>query len=448
MTTSTRAPEARADDLLRGVDLEPRHAGRMRRLFVSGLAATERRALGKLARAAAGNGLRIYLVGGALRDLLLRRPVRDLDVALEGEVLPVAHSVGSTLSSHDRFGTAKVRLAGGIEVDLARTRRERYVRPAALPEVRPAGLLHDLARRDFTINAMAAPLEPAGPRGLVDPYGGLEDLRGRCLRVLHARSFDDDPTRALRAVRLAAELDCRLEPRTACLIRSAVERRMFDRLSGARLATELRRLLDVRHVGVALRSARRLGLLSTLDAELVAPRGLELWLDQLPRRVERHLVRHPADTVRRWSIALSLLLRSSSGDTFERTLGRLRLSRSDEDAVRDGVDALRRLPRALAGGRRRASRIHRACSVHGTEALLAVATASASAAVRRAILRYLDGLREVRTELDGTDLLREGIVAGPAVARGLRAALTARLDGRVRSRRAELRVALAAARRS
>ena len=153
--------------------------------------------------------------------------------------------------------------------------------------------------------------------------------------------------------------------------------------------------------------------------------------------------------MRPWAIGLSLLLRSSAGDTLGRTLARLRLSRSDEDAVRDGVDALRRLPRSLAGGRRMpASRIHRACSAHGSEALLAVAAATASPPVRRAVLRHLDSLREVRAELSGTDLLREGIAPGPAVARGLRAALEARLDGRARSRRAELRVALTAARRS
>jgi tRNA nucleotidyltransferase (CCA-adding enzyme) len=449
MTTSTRVPEARARDLLLGVDLEPRHGGRMRRLFDSGLAETERRALGQVARAAGEGGVPLYLVGGALRDLLLRRPVRDLDVAVEGEVRAVTRRVGSTLSRHDRFGTAKVRLRGGVEVDLARTRRERYLRPAALPEISPAGLLHDLARRDFTINAMAAPLSPDGPGGLVDPYGGHEDLRRRRLRVLHERSFDDDPTRALRAVRLAAELGCRLERRTSGLIRSAVERRLFDRLSGLRLARELKRLLGIRRVKAAVRLARDLGLLSAFDAELVAPRDLDASLERLPHLVERHRARHADEPLQPWAIGMPLVLRSSGPETLGRILGRLRLSRADEDAVRDGVEALRRVPRSLAGGGRlRPSRIHRACSGHRTEALLAVAATTASSRVRRAVLRHLDRLREVRAELSGTDLLREGIAPGPAVARGLRAALEARLDGRVRSRDAELRVALAAARRS
>ena len=115
-----------------------------------------------------------YLVGGAVRDLLLGRDRADIDVAVEGEVAELARRLGGEVRAHERFATATVRV-DGLEVDLAATRSETYARPGALPEVRPASLAADLARRDFTVNAMAVPL--AGDPELIDPHGGLEDLR-------------------------------------------------------------------------------------------------------------------------------------------------------------------------------------------------------------------------------------------------------------------------------
>ena len=134
----------------------------------------------------AAAGVAAYLVGGAVRDLLLGRPRADIDVAVEGQVEALAERLGGEARTHERFDTASVRV-DGLEVDLAATRSETYAHPGALPEVRPASLADDLSRRDFTINAMAVPL--AGDPELIDPHGGLEDLGRGELRVLHpARS--------------------------------------------------------------------------------------------------------------------------------------------------------------------------------------------------------------------------------------------------------------------
>src|SRR4051794_7438973 len=141
----------------------------------------------------------VYLVGGAVRDLLLGRGRADIDLVVEGDAAALAAQLGADVVSHERFATAKVGLAGH-EIDIAAARSETYPDPGALPVVEPAaGIEADLARRDFTINAMAVPLreEP----WLIDPYGGGADLEAGLLRVLHERSFADDPTRALRAAR-------------------------------------------------------------------------------------------------------------------------------------------------------------------------------------------------------------------------------------------------------
>src|SRR3954452_22209108 len=142
----------------------------------------------------AAAGTPIYLVGGAVRDLLLGQERTDLDIAVEGDASALGRRLGGEIRTHERFATATVH-TDGLELDLATARSESYPEPGALPEVRPATLTDDLARRDFTLNAMAVPL--AGDPELIDPHGGLADLERGTLRVLHERSFVDDPTRTL-----------------------------------------------------------------------------------------------------------------------------------------------------------------------------------------------------------------------------------------------------------
>lgn len=449
MKTSTHGREASASELGRRADLTIRRNLGLKRRFETRIARPERSALKRLGRIAERTGTPVYLVGGVIRDLLLRRPVRDLDVAVEGDVAAIARLLGGSVRVHRAFGTATVRMDGGVQIDLARTRRERYPRSAALPEVAPADLAEDLARRDFTINAMAAPLLPAGPEGLIDPFEGLADLRCGSVRALHGRSFVDDPTRAFRAARLGGELRFEIDTHTSRLIRSAARARVFDRLSASRLRHEVERTLEATHAGRAVRLLARHGLLATLDAGLRAPRGISAALDRLAGVVARFRRRFPDEPVLPWASSLSLLLRSAGVEVLDGALARLQPNRAARIAIRDGVDALRRLPRALARSRSpRRSEIYTACHGRSTEALLGVLAGTSSVRVRRAVLVYLSELRAVRLDITGRDLLRAGIRPGPTVARALHAALLARLDGQARGREGQLRAALAAAGRS
>src|SRR3954452_13156969 len=183
----------------------------------------------------AASGTPIYLVGGAVRDLLLGREPINLDIAAEGDAAALGRELGGEINTHERFATATVH-TDGLELDLATARTETYAKPGALPEVRPAPLVEDLARRDFAVNAMAVPLidDPE----LIDPHGGLADLERSILRVLHDRSFVDDPTRALRAARYAARYAFALEPRTEQLLRETD----LETVSRDRVEAELRRL--------------------------------------------------------------------------------------------------------------------------------------------------------------------------------------------------------------
>ncbi|HYZ82187.1 MAG TPA: hypothetical protein VE571_13005, partial [Solirubrobacteraceae bacterium] len=158
----------------------------------------------------------VYLVGGAVRDLLLDADPLDLDLVVDGELEPVVQRLGTPARVHDRFETRTLRL-DGTTFDLARARRERYEHPGALPTVGPAGIEEDLLRRDFTVNALALGLSGARRGRLLEVPHGWADLEGRRLRVLHDASFIDDPTRLLRLTRYAGRLGFSIEEHTRAL---------------------------------------------------------------------------------------------------------------------------------------------------------------------------------------------------------------------------------------
>src|SRR5882757_3430514 len=191
----------------------------------------------ELAEVAAATPDPVYLVGGAVRDLIMGRGRADIDLVVEGDPAALAAALGAEpLVSHSRFGTMKVDW-NGEELDLAASRRESYARPGALPTVElGAPIRTDLARRDFTINAMAIPL--ADPADLLDPYDGQVDLRDGLLRVIHDQSFVDDPTRAIRAARYASRFGFGIEPHTRELLQASD----LTTVTPERRAEELRRL--------------------------------------------------------------------------------------------------------------------------------------------------------------------------------------------------------------
>lgn len=367
-----------------------------------------------------------WVVGGAVRDLLLGRaaPV-DLDLVIEGDAVEAAERLGAALGGsvtvHDRFGTASVEAAGHV-YDLATARAETYARPGALPDVRPGAIAEDLLRRDFTVNAIAVALD-----GRVEaaPFA-FEDLDARVLRVLHERSFLDDPTRLLRLVRYATRLGFGVEPATEALASAAVAGGALATVTPARVGAELRLLLREPSAVEALvwvgswESA--MGVSLDVDAQ-VASRALELL---------------PADG-RGDLLLLGSACRSVPSAELAGWLDALEFTGRERDVVVAVVQA-----DGIEGKLARASRPSEiAAAVRGApvEAVALAGALGASNAARA----WLSELRRVRLEIDGDDLLAAGIPQGEAVGRALAAALRARLDGEAPDRDAQLAVAIAAA---
>ncbi len=203
------------------------------------------RSIGLLAQK---QGVAAYLVGGPVRDLMLKLSNIDLDITVEGNGMRLADSFaalhrGARVTRYPAFKTATVRLPDGPLVDFATARAEIYVRGGAFPAVVPSGIKDDLLRRDFTINAMAIAINPDTWGKLMDPFGGRADLLSQRIRVLHEKSFLDDPTRILRAARFKARLGFRMEAKTLKLLKSAVKIKVLDTIKPQRYLKDFNKIL-------------------------------------------------------------------------------------------------------------------------------------------------------------------------------------------------------------
>ncbi len=375
-----------------------------------------------------------FLVGGALRDLLRGVEGVDLDLAVEGDAVAAARELATRLGGealeHERFGTATVR-AEGLAVDLATTRRERYSRPGALPEVEAAPLEEDLARRDFTVNAMAAALAPDALGRLHDPHAGLSDLSAAVVRVLHYRSFVDDPTRLLRAVRHEVRLGFRMDAETEGLAREAALAGALKTISGTRVCHELKALLAEPEAAASLERLRELGL----------DRALHPALSANPARVAAASAAAEKTGAERVLAALAALI-AGDPDALGGWLEGLGLTRAETDRATRAARRGRLLAHELRE-ERRASELHALLVREPREAL---ALALAYEGPEEPVLRYLGELAGVRLEITGDDLVAEGVPQSPAIGRALAETLRRKLDGEVSGREQELRVSLELAR--
>ncbi|MEA2466932.1 MAG: hypothetical protein QOJ57_1058 [Thermoleophilaceae bacterium] len=374
---------------------------------------------------------RTYLVGGAVRDLLRGAAPVDLDLVVEGDAPAVARAVAERLAGeaheHDRFGTATVR-APGLSVDMATARRETYGEPGALPEVEPAGIDEDLARRDFTINAMALAL-PGGT--LVDPHGGRADLADGVIRVLHDGSFVDDPTRLLRALRYEARLAGRLDPRTEELAREAIAGGALGTVSGKRIRDELLDLLREPEAPSALTRMRELKLDCALHPA---------WR-VLPDRAASAMLAC-GETGADPALTSLAALMVPDAEALHPLLDRLSLTRGERDRVSRAAEVGGHLAHKL---RADMPDSHLHALLHG-EPLETLAVTLAWGAPGEPVLRYLSDLRGARLEVTGDDLLAAGVPESPAVGRALDETLRRKLDGEVSGREDELALALSIAR--
>ena len=225
----------------------------------------QRRAIDLVREVALEKDCHPYLVGGPVRDILLGRVSIDIDLTLEQDASTLARALAKRLEgrvrSFPQFLTYKVTAPEFPEIDLATARKERYRKPGALPAVSAGRLKDDLIRRDFSINAIALDLLDGT---MHDPANGVADIEARLVRVLHDRSFIDDPTRIFRATRLAARLGFTIEPHTEELMHAAIESDALSTVSKERIWRELFLVMDEDEAPEILTDLAHRGALLTL----------------------------------------------------------------------------------------------------------------------------------------------------------------------------------------
>jgi tRNA nucleotidyltransferase (CCA-adding enzyme) len=410
------------------------------------------------------SGWDLYLVGGVVRDLLLteqtgeKLAITDIDLVVDGcqQVADVGAGVqlanalqaiypGLHLDIHGTFQTAALGWDrnsefGALGVDLATARTESYAYPAANPDVSSSSIRQDLYRRDFTINALAWRLTPSTEPPLLDLFGGLDDLSAKQIRVLHAHSFIDDPTRIYRGVRFAVRLGFQLETQTAGYIREAIKSGVYIKTAQAhrrtpalqvRLKTELKYLFQVSYWQPALELLADLGALQCIHPTLKLDREL---LSQL-RLLTRYLARFDRQqTILHWQLKLELIIADLAPIHRQSVAKNLQLSPASVQRLVNLERAESELRLSLPSFDR-ISQVVRLLRQYDLELLILVAArCGKDRSIRRQIWKYLTAWQHVQPILNGNDLRSFGFKPGPQYRQILDDLLMATLDGEVLDR--------------
>lgn len=377
---------------------------------------------------ARSTGKDLFLVGGAVRDLFLKRTNLDIDLVFEGDAISLAQQIASgnpaKLTLHARFGTATIRF-DDFSIDIASARRETYRMPGALPTVQPGTIEDDLYRRDFSINAMAVSLSPDNYGALLDIYKGKQDIEHRLIRILHSQSFIDDATRILRACRYEQRLGFTLEQETAeCARRDAS---MLDTISGDRLRHELELILKEEQPETVLKRTMELGLLTRLHHSLKG----NGWLAE-----KYNKVRQITGQGNIYILYLCLLIYALSINELKQFIAYLHFPKKTEKVLFDTLAIKARLSE-LAHPETKPDVIYSFLNNYTIPAIQTNSLATESPVIAAHLDLYVNKLRHVRTSLSGNDLIKMGISPGPQFTTIFKALHMAKLNGELKTREDE-----------
>lgn len=394
-----------------------------------------------VSRLAGQHKMRVYLVGGIVRDLILRRPNLDVDIVVEGDAITLARSLPAKwkkdLVAYREFMTVTLRLADKKRVDLATARRETYTRPGALPQVAPGSIQDDLFRRDFTINALAVSLNGGSWGRLIDLYEGRSDLKKRIVRILHDLSFSDDPTRILRAIRFEQRFGFALERQTGRLLAQAIRDRAFDKVKPARYFAEFRKILGEERPSKSLRRLHRLKGLDFIKRGYAPD-----WrtLTAVENTLDRPRGKAAIGLSERSLVFFLAVMGSLSAREWERLSLIFHFTRQEKEC-------LRALPKAAGISRKLSRKGLTASAVYRLlsplpEGIIYFIRARCSVTIGTSYVdQFLQRSRFCRLGVTGEDLKGWGAREGRQIGRLLHDLLMRKLDGHLRTRSDEVRQA-------
>lgn len=400
------------------------------------------RHLGKVAE---DLGQKAFIVGGFVRDLLLRKPNLDIDLVIEGDGIQFAKTFGQTVTGskvrcHKKFNTAVIIFPDAFKIDVATARLEYYEYPAALPTVKLSSLKLDLYRRDFTINTLAISLNPENFGQLIDFFGGQKDLKERVIRVLHNLSFVEDPTRILRAIRFEQRFGFKIGKQTESLIRSAVKSHFMEKVEGRRLFTELKNILTEKNVLLALERINQFGLYPEIFPSLKYTPSIKKLLERIEDGINWYKLSYFASEIEEWLVyfmALAFELPSENeiallGERLDLPDKRLIFLREAKKQIQEILFRFSR-PKTMLP-----SEIYHTLENCCDEELIYMMAKSKEEETKKAISFYLQKLRTIIPSVTGNDLKALNIEPGPVYKEILKNLLDARLNGELHSKEEEI----------
>jgi len=400
----------------------------MRARLAEQLAAAEMKMLRGLGHLAADLGVRLFLVGGCVRDIILGRPREDWDLAIEGDGLAYARALAEAWHAkpviHDRFLTATMRLRDGTHFDVTTARREAYPASGALPVVQPASIERDLWRRDFSINAIAIELTPDQWGRILDPTGGRQDIEAELVRALHERSFEDDATRIVRAIGFEQRLGFTIEPQTEDWIRGAASGGALHTVSSERLGEVILPLLRDTVGPRALKRANELGVARAMGARAAFTPTALAALEQVPEGLKRFRAGHDPQAR---ALACMAALLVGRGVAADRMVERLHLDRLTARELRSAQRFLGAWPGGFAPGQRDGD-LWEQLRETTFAAAFALWLANDDAQVREVVQRYWHELRHTRPDFDAARLADMGFGPSPHFGDALRVAVLSKLN--------------------
>lgn len=424
--------------------LNKRHVNR---LIDTQLPVTVRQRLKEIAVVAEQDNVRVYAVGGFVRDLLLHKKNLDIDIVVEGNAIEFAHQFAKyfdcRVSSHEKFITAVIVFDDGFKIDIASTRTEHYLEPGALPLVEEASIKLDLYRRDFVINTLALSLNESTFGELLDHFGAQRDLHDKAIRVLHNLSFVEDPTRVFRAIRFEQRLGFKLGMHTERLLRSAVNMGFVDRVRPCRLLNELMIILKEENPFPAVQRLADLKLLQFVSSNLVVDSKTKDQFSRADKVLNWFELLYLSAAVNREVVYFLCLSSALAFDDMEQLCQRLAVPKRWEQLFVVERQRYLEVYHNLNRQHHRPQRISDRELYHqfkgaSHELVLFFMAITPYETVRSLLSHYVTKLQQIRVKLDGDDLFRLGVTRGPEMGEMLAKLLDARLDRLVVTREDEV----------
>lgn len=401
--------------------------------------------LKKISHLAQEENIKVYLIGGIVRDLLLDRKNFDIDLVVEEKGIEfakiVARKFHGRLIAHEKFGTATIRFNSNFLLDISTARSEFYPYPGALPVVKFSSLREDLARRDFTINALAMQINGRYFGKIIDYFGGLRDLNHKMVRILHTLSFIDDPTRLFRAVRFETRLNFKMDRATLKLARQAIEEKYLNNLSAVRIKNEIVYLLSEKGAWKGLARLSELGVLEFVSSGWKIDEERIKLFKEMEKNIEK-LNKYFKKTIKRWLTYLAILVDGMSHSQLREWFKKMKIGKKEINIVIRGHRKYAKIINILSQKKDLAnSQIYFLLKDLAPENIVVLYTQASSAIARRRIELFLIKLKKIPLQINGNDLIAMGYHPSAIFQEVLKKVLAAKIDGKVKTKKEQINLA-------